>query len=234
MRNICIATSKYIINSNFIGKENKNLNPSINIDSIKNTPIKLNRYGGELQCVLSKNSITDAGNINTIKNKENKPKSDNYSTLNKQGSLFKGIFQNTSPSKPGVITSNFTNANISHSNAGSNKQVSDKENPVKEVTPETTLNNEVMFEECQNYDWDDNELMTETYSSNSSDASNMNEIPEEEFADKVWEKHFFSDEKIEFEPIITDVKSLGKFEVTFGPLNKSSYLHPSLYPEYPE
>lgn len=230
MRNICITTS----NSNFIGKENKTLKPSINIDSIKNTPIKLNRYGGELQCVLSKSSITEAGNINTIKNKENKPKSDNYSTLNKQGSLFKGIFQNTSPSKPGVITSNFTNANISHSNAWSDKQVSDKENPFREVTPDTTLNNEVIFEECQNYDWDDNELITKMYSSNSSDASNMNEIPEEEFADKVWEKHFFSDEKIEFEPIITDVKSLGKVEVTFGPLNKSSYLHPSLYPEYLE
>ncbi|CNI52455.1 hypothetical protein [Yersinia mollaretii] len=108
MRPIYNATIQPVISSNLICKENKILKPSININSIKNTSTKLNRYGGELLCVLSKSPITEAGNINTIKNKENKIKSDNYSTLNKQGSLFKGIFQNTSPSKPGYITSRFT------------------------------------------------------------------------------------------------------------------------------
>ncbi|WP_145578307.1 hypothetical protein [Yersinia mollaretii] len=117
MRPIYNATIQPVISSNLICKENKILKPSINIDSVKNTSTKLNRYGGELLCVLSKSAITEAGNINTIKNKENKTKSDNYSTLNKQGSLFKGIFQNTSPSKPGYITSRFTNIKNSDSKA---------------------------------------------------------------------------------------------------------------------
>lgn len=126
MRPIYNTTIQPVISSNLIRKENKVIKPSINIDSIKNTPINLNRYGGTFLCVLSKNPTTEAGNINTIKNKENKPKSDNYSTLNQQGTLFKGIFKNNTRSKPGYITNRFTNIKNSDNKDQYDIQRSDK------------------------------------------------------------------------------------------------------------
>ncbi|AJJ63217.1 hypothetical protein [Yersinia aldovae] len=110
MRPIYNTVSLRAITPNTIGKKEEiTANTSIKVESIKNTPIKLNRYGGVFLDVLSKSSSTEAGNINGIKNNLNIPKSDNYSTLNKQGTLFKGIFQNNSFSKPGTITNKLIN-----------------------------------------------------------------------------------------------------------------------------
>lgn len=115
MRPIYNATIQPVISSNLICKENKSLKPLVNIGLIKNTPITLNRDGGlYLNPVLNSKS-SEVEKNNDIKDSLKKIKSDNYCTLNKQGTLFEGIFKSNSPSKPGYITRKFTNIKNSDS-----------------------------------------------------------------------------------------------------------------------
>ncbi|CNJ47563.1 hypothetical protein HB991_20425 [Yersinia mollaretii] len=180
MRPIYNTTIQPVISSNFIRKENKVIKPSINIDSIKNTPIRLNRYGGVCLDVLSKKSSTEAGNINATKNKENRPKSDNYSTLNKQGTLFKGIFQNNLPSKPDSIKSRFTNIKNSDTKTQYDIQRSDKK---------------VQINENQDLEWDYNNNILGSIEYRSIDINRY----EERYLDALSKKSFTADSMTGFE-----------------------------------
>ncbi|WP_156171131.1 hypothetical protein [Yersinia aldovae] len=150
---------------------------------------------------MSRNAPTKAGNINGIKNNLNIIKSDNYITLNKQGTLFKGVFQNNSFSKPGTITSKLIN----------------------------TKNNENKIEWNNHNPLNKHENTFQGIPSESLPVSNINEEPGESGHLRIWSFDVLADTVLLPEPINTKQETLINSNENFTPFRKTNETNKTYY-----